>query len=191
MFTKNFINVQRAWFENTGYTSDPTSQEIVYAVGTKTASVTIAAVSAVSEGVGYWMKTGRCQALPTSYANSAWGPNPGVYFGSGSTPAKKTDANLESLIDSGLEVTSPQNVVEYSDGNGRYEFVSDFVVRNTSESEINIFEIGLFLSVRVKSSQYYPMLVERTVLSEPVTIAPGEAKLVTYKLTFNQAMNVE
>lgn len=137
------------------------------------------------------MKNGRCKALPTSYASTAWNTDPGVYFGKGSTPAQKTDANLESLIDSGLEITSPAKVVEYSDGNGKYEFIADFGVRNISESEINIYEVGLFLSVRVKSSQYYPMLVERTVLAEPITIPPGEAKLVSYKLTFNQTLNVE
>lgn len=71
---------------------------------------------------------------------------------------------------------------------GRYSISGLYTVRSTSEEEINIYEIGCF--ALVKSGSYYPVLIERTVLSDPITIAPGEVKLVTYKVTFNTDLNL-
>lgn len=128
-------------------------------------------------------------------ANTSARLNPGVRFGTGSTPANKDDYKLESPITSGLAITNPtidttsgvtQIPMEVSDG--KYTYVVPFMVQNTTESEINIWEIGLFGEVGTSTSyRVSHVLFERTVLSEPITIAPGETKTVTYKLTLNQS----
>jgi hypothetical protein len=118
----------------------------------------------------------------------------GVYFGTGSTPATKNDYKLESPITSGLSITNPGGT-SVDESNGRYTYVVPFLVKNTSEVEVNIWEIGVFgETIYYKSSGAYNVqnvLFERTVLSEPITIAPGEVKVVTYRLTINQTLNVE
>lgn len=135
--------------------------------------------------------TGRCATVPAAN-KTAESVNPGVYFGSGSTPANKADNKLESLITSGLTIASPSAFTESNDGNGKYEFSASYVLTNTSGVEMNIYEVGFVLPIFNASSTYYhPTLVERTVLDEPVTIPAGGTKMVTYKITFNQTLNVE
>lgn len=140
--------------------------------------------------LGKWMGIARCGDF-TAEADSLSDVYPGVYFGSGSTPATKADIRLVSPITSGLTFTNPTSLVWTNDGNGKYSVAADFIVRNTSESEINIYEIGLFTACVRSTGKTYRCLMERTVLDVPIVIAPGEAKLVTYKITFNQTLNVE
>ena len=118
----------------------------------------------------------------------------GLRFGSGSTPATKEDYCLASPITSGLAF-SKGSLLWDKNTPGKYIAKASHVLTNTSEVEINIYEVGLFCtcyaSTSLSSPVTYSALFERTVLPEPITIAPGEAKLVTYKLTFNQTLNVE
>lgn len=152
--------------------------------------------------IGKYMKYGRCRNLEASFAGSTnlfSNNNPGVYFGTGSTPAHKSDYKLENPITSGLAITN-SNSVEVNSGDGNYTISTDYIVRNTTDSEINIYEIGAFGPICTYSGYYSAnsmgntwsmVLMERTVLTEPITIAPGESKLVTYRLTFNQILNME
>jgi hypothetical protein len=96
---------------------------------------------------------------------------------------------LENAISSGLSITNPASLVISDEGNGKYTFSAPFVVSNTGDAEVNIWEIGAF------SQGYYynggmagavPILFERTVLDEPVNIQPGKSKLIDYRVTFNQ-----
>lgn len=148
--------------------------------------------------IGSVMTTAYCKEIPGQTNTTSKPSNktsyPGVYFGSGSTPATKSDHKLESPITSGLSITNPGGA-SVDENNGRYTYILPFVVKNTSENEINIWEIGVFgeATYYKSSGSYYiqNVLFERTVLTEPITIAPGEAKLVTYYLAFNQILNVE
>ena len=126
----------------------------------------------------------------------------GLYLGNGATPATQKDYTLESPITSGLTVSgngntpSLENVVE-----GVYSYNYSFSVTNTSENEINIYEIGLFVPLYSSTytsgapNMYYvpqhSTMVKRDVLTEPITIAPGATKVINYKLTFNQTLNVD
>lgn len=135
--------------------------------------------------------TARAATVPSANSNMA-SVNPGVYFGSGSTPAKKSDYKLETPITSGLNITNPSAFTETNDGNGKYEFSASYVLANTSGAEMNIYEVGFVLPINCNYDGYYhPILVERTVLVEPITIPAGGSKMVTYKITFNQTLNVE
>ena len=149
--------------------------------------------------IGNVAKYGRCRAVQseaagTSAYNLTSNINPGVYFGSGATPAQKGDYKLEAPIESGLSIVSP-TAVGVSSAGGKHSLTSPIIVRNTSESEVIIREVGLYSSV-VKvslggspsnSTKWPTVLFERTVLAEPITLAPGEAKVVTYEVVFNQS----
>lgn len=126
---------------------------------------------------GMGMRYGHCKQLQADSSAT------GVYFGTGKTPAKITDYTLENVITTGLTITSG-GVVEASPGDGVYEFLSTFSVKNTSAENITISEVGYFASF--KTGDIKPVLFERTVLASPITIKPGEVKIITYKLTFNQ-----
>lgn len=148
----------------------------------------------VQADIGRWMGLGRCQAIKTAqasqYSNNAFGQ--GVYFGTGSTPATLSDYTLESPITSGLSITNPSKLVWTDNGMGRYAVKADFILTNTAENEVNIYEIGLISFMYKDDLGYlYPFLMERTVLPEPITIPAGGIKLVTYKITFNQVLNVD
>lgn len=128
----------------------------------------------------------QCRAI-----SSATDSNGGVYFGSGSTPANVNDYKLDSPITSGLTIASG-GVISWEDEHCDY-LQNVFAVQNTTESEINIWEIGYFGEVAFSSSDNtgYTTLMERTVLPEPVTIAPMETKVIIYKVAFNRIFNVE
>lgn len=140
--------------------------------------------------------------LQNAFANIAFGKNMaavslsggGVRFGSGSTPATKSDYCLASPITAGLSFTNGSLIWDTSVP-GKYVAKVSHIVTNTSGAEINIYEIGLFgtchANTTASSPVYFRALFERTVLTEPITIAPGESKMVTYKITFNQTLNVE
>ena len=147
-----------------------------------------------------WMGYARCQAIKATQTSSASNTladilvAPGVYFGTGSTPANKSDYTLETPITSGLTITKGTPFL--SQNNGIYTYQAAHALANNTEAEINIYEIGLFLPIdsgngSTSALMWHNVLMERTVLIEPITIAPGEAKLVTYKITFNQTQNVE
>lgn len=126
--------------------------------------------------------TGAGQTSALSYKYS------GYYFGSGTTPPQKSDYCLESVILSGtISVTSASTpFLSYSDG--KSEFVVSWVITNVRDTNVTISEIGYFgrPNTSSTSSNGYLALYERTVLDNPITIKPGESKLVTYKITFNQ-----
>lgn len=183
MFTDNLIKFTELAALVNSSTSSGASRSFKDCTG---ASVTCS-FNVLQDGFLGWMDYGRCRQLPTTYASSSSGAYPGVYFGTGSTPASKADYTLESPITSGLSISSGTRL--YADeGNGVHSYHATFVVKNTGSAEINISEIGLFSSVNSSTSKFYCVLMERTVLDAPITIAPGETKLVTYKLTFNQTV---
>ena len=195
MFTQNYIKFRRMMFV-TGQAS--LSASMVSANGT---SFTAYPHRGGIADVGGWMARGRCQTINEIYTgttpqNSTYF---GVFFGTDSTPATKNDYCLGSPITSGLSITNGANTPYTEEEEGVYSFYAIFTVKNTTDSDINIYEIGTFTPVSTasgfkataSSDTYYAALMERTVLTEPITIPAGESKLVTYKLTFNQTLNVE
>ena len=191
MFTNNYITFQSLRFFKGDGTNAATFKDTNGSVFNGYLNRTYAA------DIGYNMKFGRCRGV-TASVDSSYGSSlyPGIYFGDGSTPATKNDYALSSVITSGLSFTNPNDVAVEIDGNGKYVVSAPFIVQNTSEAEINIYEFGVFTPISTDTSAsgsitWKMVLMERTVLSEPITILPGESKLVTYRLTFNQTMNVE
>lgn len=148
-----------------------------------------------SHTLGYFMKTARCEE--PSVSTDTFVDCSGVYFGSGSTPATATDYKLANPITSGLTITNQGSVTISEEAEDRYTATAGYLLMNTSDTEINIYEVGLIGVLAGKYSyapsplDYRTCLLERQVLPKPVIIAPGETKFVTYKLIFNQILNVE
>ena len=185
MFTENYIKYRYNMFYNSNYYAP------VLIDGT--AMTTFDKAYAYFGDIGAVLGTARVRSLSATSSGSTSQPSdgskayPGVYFGTGRTPANKADYCLESPITSGLSVGNPSSTVKASKGNGIYTVSATFTLTNTTEEEINIWEIGLFTGLAYyQITKYYtcPVLMERTVLTEPITIPAGETNVVTYTLTF-------
>lgn len=109
----------------------------------------------------------------------------GFYLGSGDTPPTEADYTLAIPITSGLSVSSSSGGTTTKDDQivRRYTFA----VYNTSEETITVREIGACSKMAYGSKKYYLTLIERTVLDEPVVLAPGESASFTYKVHHNFA----
>lgn len=196
MFTKNFYAYQKVLFVGTGtaYTLSPlyTGTGICHMVDTAGAALTgYDPWMPEYGGFGYWLNKGRCASIPTTYQSSATTSVFGVYFGTGPTPATANDYTLEAPITSGLTIGNTYNLCTYAeDEAGNCSFTGTFRLTNTTSDEINIYEVGLVTSVKVTTSKYYPILMERTTFTEPFTILPGQTKVFTYKMRLNFFLNL-
>lgn len=189
MFTNNFIKLQRMFFLNQNLSMVKPDGASNTAYHERTLKVS---------SFGKYMVLGRCRTILSSMDSQESSPDnyiyPGVYFGAGTTAASKDDYTLENPITAGLSISN-NNIVENND-NGAYMFSANYLLTNTTDAEMTISELGVFLPVAIDSntsSQYNKFanaLMERSVLNNPVVIPPGETKFVTYKLTFNQGENV-
>lgn len=172
MFTKNYIDFKRNTFQIYNYGSYKTVDGTMKSVSNTNHGVT-------NHDIGNFMCYGRCADVSVSDA--------GIYFGTGSTPPTRDDFRLESPITSGLSITNLSTTVQYAEeGEGKYSASAGYVIQNTTDADINIYEFGAF--AKFADARF---LMERTVLTEPITIPSGEKKLVTYKIIFNQTLNVE
>lgn len=182
MFTNNYIGYQNMAFEGSGYFLG----NYVYLTTTSNESQYTYDLGKCQYGnLGYWLIRAKCSTFPVTPSSSSHESCGGVYFGSGSTPATKSDYTLESPISTGLTITNPNVFNCTTNGAGQWVISASYVLTNTTAGEINIYEVGVVTPLYA-SKTYRPFLMERTVLTAPITIAPGEAKLVTYKITFNQ-----
>ena len=142
--------------------------------------------------LGYWLNKARCRTFPTNTVNSNSHDSLGVYFGTGTTPATLADYRMERPIESGLSITNPSRYTFVDNGAGKWTFSASLVLTNTTGAEMNIYEIGIVTPLGTSvSGAWYPTLMEHTVLTEPITVPAGGAKLVTLTLTQNNVLNVE
>lgn len=186
MFTQNYLNLRKMQFT-------AVNQKITDCTGNnQTAQAT--------NKNDYW-DMGRnlgfvatSTTMPTTYSNGVTDKWVGVRFGTGPTPPSKNDYTLAAPILSGLSVQKG-TVFNMEEVDGRYVYMNTFVLTNTTDSEMAIWEAGVYAPVNIGAgtnvSQYWCTLIDRIVLAEPILLEPGESKLVTYKLTFNQTLNVE
>lgn len=190
MFTQNYINLQESLFLGKDVS--------LKGVDGKSRSVTVIGGNynpVGSAGLGKWIKTARCQEISATITlantSSDVTTGAGVFFGDSPAPATKEDYTLGNVITSGLTITNPSNVTRKDEGGGKYTFLADFIVRNTTAADINIYEIGLFNAPKTNTAVAALFLMEHTVLTEPIVIPAGESKLVTYAIRFNQTLSVD
>lgn len=173
MFTQNYINLKKLQFF---YTGTGAYEYFVDSTGTKVYGYNN--ILAGSD-IGGWTSNVIREENPTMCGTS---------FGTGTTPPTLDDYKMESVITSGFTVLSSALIQSQEDGKYIHDRV--YSLKNNTENDMTISEIGLFSRVLNGSSTsagYKYVLMFRTVLDNPVTIPPGVAKVVTLRMTFNQS----
>lgn len=114
----------------------------------------------------------------------------GISVGKGTTPATEDDLNLEDTITAGINLTLAETVLGCdSPGNPWIQY--KLTVTNTGSEAITITEVGykqILRGVRWPGGTSITdvvCLIDRTVLSVPVTIEAGDAGVILYKLKTN------
>lgn len=186
MFTNNYINFRHNMFFGAFKTGTETLGvfgKSLTDVNGESFDISSSNLSLENNDIGRNMNIGYCQEIANDGAA-------GLFFGSGSTPATINDYTLDSPITSGLSITNRVGKGTSKEADGKYVVFSMIKVKNTSDSTINICEVGCFSSFQVSSASSKKALMERHVLAEPIVLAAGEEKLITYNITFNQTQSV-
>lgn len=112
----------------------------------------------------------------------------GVVIGSDNTPPTEDDYALGSLI-TDANVIGVVNPVRGVDNNGYPYLILNVTVLNNTDAAITISEIGLIsFNFRCASTQSggstsdINLLLDRTVLTNPVTLQPGRSTDIEYKI---------
>lgn len=106
----------------------------------------------------------------------------GVYFGTGTTPPTMDDYKLAGdVFTTHSTVASVTTVHEDT----LSTVTALYNVCNTGTADVTIGEIGLVSTIYQGSSGLGYMMIERTVLDEPVTIPAGGVGQVTYTIRMN------
>lgn len=187
MFTNNYIKYRKMMFA---------SQTGISFAGFDGAITTGYAQQSYNGDIGVSIIYARCEKLSSATAESsastitASSVKKGVWFGRGATPPTADDYALEDVITSGLSIVNGSTFTISNPSEGKYIIQASYTVTNTTEEEIIIREIGLFGGVAFygnsSNNRACPVLFERQVLDEPITIPAGAAKVITYKITVNQ-----
>lgn len=116
--------------------------------------------------------------------------NGGCVIGSGDSPATDEDYTLESQITTGFTAGSPQYYCEFDSVNNQYHARVQYTINNTGSEDLVVKEIGYYRGMdysntlgglRAGSSH---ILLDRTVLNEPVVITPGTPGVVNYDFIY-------
>lgn len=110
--------------------------------------------------------------------------NAGFHFGSGTTTPTENDYKLESDITSGISVVLNASA-RYSSPKPHMTFT--FTITNTGSSNVTINEIGIVTasiqcctSSSATSASSANVLIDRTLLDTPLTIAPSSTAALEY-----------
>lgn len=109
----------------------------------------------------------------------------GVFFGSGTTPPTVNDYSLESFIDTGLTITEPSAV---SDNTTDDYWEMSVTYGIYASSDLTISEVGLFVTNNKSVDIANSVMIDRTVLENPIVIPAGQSKQVTYTIRINRAL---
>lgn len=111
-----------------------------------------------------------------------------VMIGTGRTPPTREDYKLENPVTSGITITNGTFSAAEADDE-RLLLAVNYTVRNDGAENLVIGEIGTFSQVtayRPNGSELtLTVMMERTVLEEPVTIPPGESRMIQYTIRIN------
>ena len=123
-----------------------------------------------------------------TYSGTLNAASNGISVGRDGTPATELDYNLGDTITSGvsISVSSSTRTAGRDGGDPWIRYV--VTVTNTGSEAVTVREIGMKQSLYGSTmpggtgGSYYPCLLDRTVLPSPITIAPGDAGVIHYKL---------
>ncbi len=100
-------------------------------------------------------------------------------LGTGTTAAKSTDYKVESEITSGIDCSTLQK--RYIQGTDQDHINISGVVTNSGTSAITFNEVGWYVKFYLQGTEHEAMLA-REVLTEPITIEPGQSVAVNVRL---------
>lgn len=136
----------------------------------------------------YTGKSGNNYSWPAYQTQTPiFGSNAGIIVGSGNTPTALSDYKLDNQITAGLNGAATVSTGIDTSGNIYLNF--DIVFTNTSNADITIREIGWYGVIYCTTSAGWTtatgkiVLVDRTVLETPVTIAAGDNETIRYRIT--------
>lgn len=114
---------------------------------------------------------------------STTGSNNTLYMmvGTGTREATENDYDLQTINN----LLTCDSVVVNSSGNHTKIYTAVF--SNTTSNDIVITEVGLYGNIMYQhfgTPTYDRFLLDRTVLTTPITIPAGESKAITYELGF-------
>lgn len=117
--------------------------------------------------------------------------NGGIAIGSGDTPATEDDYTLDSVITSGFSASNPTYSTVLDTESGEYTARLQFTINNTGSEDLVIKEICLYrvwnYSATIGATANLgnkPVMVDRTVLDEPVVIAAGTPGIINYDFKY-------
>ena len=116
----------------------------------------------------------------------------GFHVGKGTTLPTENDYALEDPITSGLTANTA-TVIWANTENEPDDCTYAITLRNSSEGDITISEIGYYAQFGCTSSQGNTggygtavFMIDRTLLDTPVTIAPGETVTINCKISVSE-----
>lgn len=126
-----------------------------------------------------------------SFPKTATTNDYGVWFGDGNVEPTLDDYNLSGTILLSTDASGTGSCVSTMNSNtGEASLTGTYTINNLRDTEIVIREVGIVLNVKAAttatgstSASYF--LVERTLLDEPVHIAPGGFGQVVYTVKMN------
>lgn len=128
----------------------------------------------------YFKPFNHMKSLQSNLGNSGLS---GVVLGTGTTPATSDDITLAGNVISTYTYTS--SAVAQQTDNG-YEATATYTITNTGTDAFTVSELCFFASAyNSDSSSSGPMLLERTVLENPLTIEAGGIGVLTYTIRMN------
>ena len=117
--------------------------------------------------------------------NDMYGTQGGVWFGTGKTPARATDFEMESPITDGSSLTIVSHTADTTPVTCTVDetcmrITNTYELTNHTDADIVISEVGLF----GRCTSTLILLLDRTVLDEPIAIPPGETVPISYEIKF-------
>jgi hypothetical protein len=119
-------------------------------------------------------------SMPTILSTLTQSSN-GFAFGDGTTPPTEDDYKLSGNIISTLSLYT-FSIYASEDGDTAYR-AFNMTLNNTGDEPVTISEIAWFAPMRRASGSNNALcMYDRTLLPEPITIQPGAAENIVYKI---------
>lgn len=124
--------------------------------------------------------------LSTNYNNAT------VLIGSNNDPESEDDFMLHSPINSGFSSNTGSIIREFDSVTKTLTISRTYTITNTGATDLIVKEIGKLVTARYSSTldgqvstNTSTVLQDRTVLDNPLTIAPGESGTIKYGFRYN------
>ncbi len=180
MFTRNFYNILTQMMRvRKGSSHDVTVTD--YTGAQQTMTLFAPHSSGVSCAVPYGLLGGVCAMFAVEHGNYF-----GAFLGTGKTPATLDDYVMESPIsdDGRLTIDTPLDSGLVVAVNPTYaEISATHAVTNNTSEPIEVTEIGLYGKL-FEGKLNLPILLEHTVIDEPIVLPPGKTVPVNYAIRF-------